>query len=317
MADDDRVGAHRLEGERGVLEALALGHAGALGGEVDDVGGEPLGGGLERDPGAGGVLEEEVDHGAAAQRGSFLIGRSASERISSAVSRTSSASSRVRSAALSRWRFIVLPPSVVQDGDGVDAVDLREPHPDPLGERGRAGSCRRSRRGSAARGGRGRPAPRAGRRAGGRGRRARRARRGWCGRRRARRRRGRRPCRRCRRRDLGAAAARGPGCSRRSSRYIVTSSEPTGTSTPSTAAILRGDAAAASGTPRVGMPSRTRSSAPLLRSRISWAMRVRAREMSRASRTVRRVGRVVGGLAAGWAQARAAGPPSPPHGTAR
>ncbi len=34
--------------------------------------------------------------------GSFLIGRSASDRISSAVARTSSASSRVRSAALSR-----------------------------------------------------------------------------------------------------------------------------------------------------------------------------------------------------------------------
>ena len=33
-----RVGAHRLQGQRGVLEALALGHARALGGEVDDVG---------------------------------------------------------------------------------------------------------------------------------------------------------------------------------------------------------------------------------------------------------------------------------------
>ena len=39
--------------------------------------------------------------------GSFLIGRSASERSSSAVLSTSSASSRVRSAALSRCRFIV------------------------------------------------------------------------------------------------------------------------------------------------------------------------------------------------------------------
>ncbi len=42
--------------------------------------------------------------------GSFLIGRSASDSISSAVSRTSSASARVRSAALSRCRFIGFPP---------------------------------------------------------------------------------------------------------------------------------------------------------------------------------------------------------------
>ena len=44
--------------------------------------------------------------------GSFLIGRSASERISSVVLRISSASSRLRSPALSRWRFtLVLPRS--------------------------------------------------------------------------------------------------------------------------------------------------------------------------------------------------------------
>ena len=108
VPDDDGVGAHRLQGERGVLEALALAEAGALGGEVDDVGGEPLGRGLEGDAGAGGVLEEEVDDGAAAQGGQ-LLDRPVGERaISSAVSRTSSASSRVRSAALSRWRFTAL-----------------------------------------------------------------------------------------------------------------------------------------------------------------------------------------------------------------
>src|SRR5690606_16192988 len=38
VPDDDGVGAHRLEGLGGVLERLALGHAGTLGGEVDDVG---------------------------------------------------------------------------------------------------------------------------------------------------------------------------------------------------------------------------------------------------------------------------------------
>ena len=67
VPDDDGVGAHRLQGQRGVLQRLALGDRGALGGEVDDVGGQPLGGGLEGDPGAGRVLEEEVDDGAAAQ----------------------------------------------------------------------------------------------------------------------------------------------------------------------------------------------------------------------------------------------------------
>ncbi len=72
VAYDDRVRAHRLERQRGVLAGLALGQAGALGGEVDDVRAEPLGRGLEGDPGAGGVLEEQVDHGAAAQRRQLL-----------------------------------------------------------------------------------------------------------------------------------------------------------------------------------------------------------------------------------------------------
>src|SRR6185312_15322823 len=43
-----------------------------LGGEVDHVRREPFGGGLKGDAGAGGVLEEEVDHGAAAQHGELL-----------------------------------------------------------------------------------------------------------------------------------------------------------------------------------------------------------------------------------------------------
>ena len=73
---------------------------------------------------------------------------------------------------------------------------------------------------------------------------------------------------------------------RRSSRYMVTSSDPTGTSTPSTEEIFSA-MRRASGTPRLGIPSSTRSRGPLLRSRISWAMRVRAREMSRPSITTR------------------------------
>ena len=97
-------------------------------------------------------------------------------------------------------------------------------------------------------------------------------------------------------RDVGGSSARA-GRSRRSSRYIVTSREPTG---HVDALDRRRSAAAsrrASGTPRVGMPSSTRSSAPLVRSRISWAIRVRARVTSAASRTSRSggsVGRTIG-----------------------
>ena len=88
------------------------------------------------------------------------------------------------------------------------------------------------------------------------------------------------------RRDLGRQRARGPASSagrrgtssRRASRR--------GRRTPRRRRSAR-RSAAASGTPRLGMPSRTRSSAPLLRSRISCEIRVRARVMSRASRTTR------------------------------
>src|SRR6185312_8692139 len=67
VPDDHAVGADGLQRLGGVLERFALGDRGALGGEVDDVRGEPLGGRLEGDAGAGGVLEEEVHHGATAQ----------------------------------------------------------------------------------------------------------------------------------------------------------------------------------------------------------------------------------------------------------
>jgi hypothetical protein len=72
MTDDDSVGAHGLQGQRGVLEALTLGHARALGRKVDDISREPFSSRLEGDPGAGGVLEEQVDHRAAAQCGQLL-----------------------------------------------------------------------------------------------------------------------------------------------------------------------------------------------------------------------------------------------------
>ena len=68
--------------------------------------------------------------------GSFLIGRSASERISAAVARTSSASSRVRSAAVSRCRFTAPPgvPSIVTASTPSMSATLSL---DPLDQRGR------------------------------------------------------------------------------------------------------------------------------------------------------------------------------------
>ena len=67
VADHDGVRSHGGQCLGGVLEGFALGDGGALRGEVDDVGGQAFGGGFEGDPGAGGVLEEEVHHGASAQ----------------------------------------------------------------------------------------------------------------------------------------------------------------------------------------------------------------------------------------------------------
>ena len=74
VPDDHRVGTHGLQRERGVLEALPLGHARALDREVDHIGGQPLGRGLEGDPGPGGVLEEQVHDRAPAQGGQLLDG---------------------------------------------------------------------------------------------------------------------------------------------------------------------------------------------------------------------------------------------------
>ena len=74
VADDDDVHVQRLEVARGVLERLALLERGGLGGEIDDVGREPLRGQLEAGAGAGGGLDEEVDDGLAAQGGHLLDG---------------------------------------------------------------------------------------------------------------------------------------------------------------------------------------------------------------------------------------------------
>ena len=68
VADDDDVGVHRLEGEGGVVERLALLDAAAAAGDVDDVGAEYLSRLLEGDAGAGAGLVEQGDDAFAAQR---------------------------------------------------------------------------------------------------------------------------------------------------------------------------------------------------------------------------------------------------------
>ena len=187
--------------------------------------------------------------------GSFLIGRSASERSSSAVSRTSSASSRLRSPALSRWRFMPTPPGGAQDGHGVDVVDAGQGHPDPLHQRGRevladeVGPDRQlavapvDQDGEADRLGPPDVAQRVERRAD-----------GAAGEEHVVDQHDGAPSTPPGGIEVGSSAR--AGLSRRSSRYIVTSSEPTGTSYPSTAAI-RSAIRSASGTPRLGMPSST------------------------------------------------------------
>jgi hypothetical protein len=72
MPDDQRVGAGRAQRHRGVAQRLALRHRRAGRADVDHVGAHPLAGDLERHPRAGGVLEEDRHHGAAAQRRQLL-----------------------------------------------------------------------------------------------------------------------------------------------------------------------------------------------------------------------------------------------------
>ena len=215
--------------------------------------------------------------------GSFFIGRSARRASSSAVSRTRTASSCVRSAAETRCRVMAGPRG---------RAGRRRPRPyragvlHRLGQRGRdvlpdeVGLDR-----GASPDDRGPPGRPAGRCAAARCRPARSAQHVRSGRRRARRtnsapRSGRRH--RLWGRPSGSSAR--AGRRRRSSRYIVTSRLPTRTSAPSTSAI-RSASRAASSTPRVGMPSRTRSWAPRSGSSTSWATRVSARWMSDASST--------------------------------
>ena len=71
-AQDDRVGLVGAERQHGVLQRLALLDARAAGGEVDDVGRQPLGGQLEGAAGARRGLVEEVEDHPPAQRGHLL-----------------------------------------------------------------------------------------------------------------------------------------------------------------------------------------------------------------------------------------------------
>ena len=73
MAHDDDVGMHGVERHRGVDQRLALAHRGRAGRHVHHVGAEPLAGQFERGLGAGRDFEEQVDLGAAAQRGALFL----------------------------------------------------------------------------------------------------------------------------------------------------------------------------------------------------------------------------------------------------
>ncbi len=72
MPDDEHVGVHRHEVVDGVEQRLALARRRRADVEVDHVGGQPLGGDLERRPRARRVLEEQVEHRPAAQQRHLL-----------------------------------------------------------------------------------------------------------------------------------------------------------------------------------------------------------------------------------------------------
>ena len=208
VADHDHVRVVGAERERGVLQRLALVHRRAGGLDAERVGGEPLRGELEARRGARRGLVEEVDDEAA---------------LAASAASSPRARARARTCARAEQALDVVAVEVgdreqvaarrrpgraqlVADDDGSsssrlllrrgDRAGRRRPRPPRRAAPGcarrarSAGSCRRSRGGSAARGGRGRRGRRAGRAPGGRSRRAPRSRRGSCGPCRGRRRRG-------------------------------------------------------------------------------------------------------------------------------
>ena len=67
------VRMHGVQRHRGIDQGFALAHRGGGDRHVHDVGAEPFAGDFERGLGAGRGLEEQVDLGAAAQRGALLV----------------------------------------------------------------------------------------------------------------------------------------------------------------------------------------------------------------------------------------------------
>ncbi len=79
VADDDRIGAHGVERDRGVDQGLALLHARLGGVHIDHVGAEALAGDLEAQQRARRIFEEGVDDGQARHE-IFMLRRLAVER---------------------------------------------------------------------------------------------------------------------------------------------------------------------------------------------------------------------------------------------
>ena len=164
---DHRVDAHRLDRLDRVEQALALLHRRRADRERHRVGGQPLRRGLERQPGAGRVLVEERHDGLAPQgrapsgsRGPARRGRRPTGRASPRWPAGRDPRSRAGASCADPRVASVGCPQL--DRVLVHVVGLARAGPARPRPRRSAGSCPRSRPGSAARGGRGRRAPRAG-----------------------------------------------------------------------------------------------------------------------------------------------------------
>ena len=72
MAEDNNIHAHSLKGQPGVQQGLALFHAAAGNGHIDDIGAQHLAGFLKGDAGAGAGFIEQGNDDPAAQGGDFF-----------------------------------------------------------------------------------------------------------------------------------------------------------------------------------------------------------------------------------------------------
>ncbi len=260
MPDHDAVDPHRGEGLGGVLQALALRDARALRAKLMTSARQSLGGGLERDAGAGRVLEEQV-HDGPCRAGSAASGprgwrrRPCPRRCRGCRSRRRGRGRRCESRCLMphrpvRWLPCSMTTSSRRRSRSArtlmrSAVGGRQVLAHEVGADRQLAVAAVDEHGEAHGPG---PAEIAA---------ARRARPGSCGPSRARRRPGRRSCRRCRRPGHRRGAVRDRVLRRRSSRYIVTSRatrrDARRRSTGLESARMR-PMRSASTTPRVGMP---------------------------------------------------------------